>query len=92
MDEFKVTDWKPFEKGALKGFFTVHLPSGMIIHNCGLFEKNGSRWIALPAKKFTSTSGKVTWQPIVEIPDRAAVERFRMKVLAALDATEGYSR
>jgi hypothetical protein len=87
MDEqFRITDWKPFQKNALRGFFSVHLPSGMVIHNCGLFEKDGSRWVALPAKKFTSTSGKVTWQPIVEIPDRSAKDRFRILVLAALDA------
>lgn len=86
MQEITISDWKPFEKGALKGFFTVHLPSGIVIHHCGLFEKNGARWIALPAKKYVSASGKVSWNPIVEIPDRGAMDRFRILVLAALDA------
>jgi DNA-binding cell septation regulator SpoVG len=87
MDElFRISGWKPFEKGALRGFFTVHLPNGIVIHNCGVFEKNGSRWVALPSKKITSTSGKVTWSPIVEIPDRDAMDRFRILVLAALNA------
>ncbi|MGC1416881.1 MAG: hypothetical protein WA817_16465 [Candidatus Acidiferrum sp.] len=86
MSEVKISDWKAFQKGALKGFFTVHLPSGMVIHHCGLFEKNGARWIALPAKKYTSASGKVSWNPIVEIPDHNAMDRFRRQVILALEA------
>jgi DNA-binding cell septation regulator SpoVG len=86
VDEFTISDWKPFQKNALRGFFSVHLPSGMVVHDCGLFEKNGSRWVALPSKKFTSTSGKVSWSPIVEIPDRQDMDRFRILILAALDA------
>jgi hypothetical protein len=80
-------NWKPFEKGALKGFFSIKLPSGLVINGMSYYEKpDGKRWVNFPAKKFTSESGTVTWQPHVEIPDKGLAETFRSMCLSALDA------
>jgi len=82
----EISNWKAIDKGALRGAFSVKLASGIIIHGVLLFEKQGRRWIAFPAKKITSESGAVSWQPHVEIPDKGIAETFRSMVLAALDA------
>ena len=36
-----VSEWRPFPKGALLGFFSVELPSGMVLRDCSLMEKDG---------------------------------------------------
>jgi hypothetical protein len=40
-------------KNTLRGFFTVAFPSGLIIRDCMLHEKNGKRWVSLPAREYT---------------------------------------
>jgi hypothetical protein len=47
---FAISNWKGFEKGALRGFFDVELPSGMILRSCSLFEKDSRRWLGMPSK------------------------------------------
>ena len=82
---FQISDWKPFTKNTLRGFFTVKTPSGMVLHNCSLHVKNGSRWVGLPAQKYTAKSGETSFTPIVEFVSREAANRFRDAVLAALE-------
>jgi DNA-binding cell septation regulator SpoVG len=81
----RIEDWRPFEKGSLCGFFSLVLVSGLIIHDVALFEKNGSRWVSLPAQKFIDQSGKTGYKQILEFTDRAASDRFRQQVLEAVD-------
>jgi hypothetical protein len=38
-----VSNWKPLNNGSLRGFLTLTLPSGLIIHNCQLLETAGQR-------------------------------------------------
>jgi len=86
-----ICDWKPLNKGALRGFFTVILPSGMRIHACTLFEKEERRWINGPTRSFTS-NGKTTHETLVEFIDKSTADRFSAAVLAALDAYLGSNR
>jgi DNA-binding cell septation regulator SpoVG len=81
----RVRDWKPSQKNSLCGFFTLILPSGLIIHDVMLFEKNGSRWINLPSRKFIDKQGKEGFKPILEFIGRTVSENFRDQVLKALD-------
>ena len=82
----QISDFRPLSKHTLKGVFTLRLPSGMIIHGCMLHESNGARWIGLPGKPYTDSSGKQTFSKILEFSDRATADRFRDAVLEALDA------
>ena len=45
------TAWKPFERHTLKGFADLWLRAARLnIHGCAVHEKNGRRWVQLPAK------------------------------------------
>ena len=81
-----ISEWKTFEKNTLRGFFTVTLPSGLVIHKCSLHEKNGSRWIGLPAEKYTKRDGTTSYIHIVEFSSRTAADNFRDQVIRALES------
>ena len=95
------TDWRPLERNTLRGFVTLRLaPSGIVIRECTVHEKDGKRWIGLPARPQTSKdgsprldpkTGKPAWQPIVEIAGRDERERFQATALAAVDKLLGMS-
>ncbi|MGC1485353.1 MAG: hypothetical protein WA789_16290 [Candidatus Acidiferrum sp.] len=86
---FRVTNWKPFSKKSLRGFFTLTLPSGMVLHQCSYFVKGDSRWIGLPSQKFTKKDGTVTYTPMVEFTSREVADKFRDQAVAALDLVMG---
>jgi len=85
----KVLNWRAVSKGSLRGFFTVVLPSGMRIHDCSLFEKDGQRWVNGPTHSFTSNDGKTSRKTLVEFVDKNTAGRFSAAVLAALDVHLG---
>lgn len=82
--EFQISNWRPRESGSLRGFFSLLLPSNMIIHDCQLFEKGDRRWINLPTRQYES-QGERKFAPIIEFSDRDAEDRFRHQALSALD-------
>jgi len=87
---FKMSNWKVFTKNSLRGFFTLTLPSGLVIHGVGYHVKSSSRWISLPATKITKKDGSTTYNPIVEFVDRKHADEFRDLCVEALDL-EGVS-
>jgi hypothetical protein len=78
---FTISNARKLNKGALRGFFDVELPSGLKLNSCTLLEKDGKRWIGLPSREYTKTDGTKAYQPIVEIPDREARDKFNGAVL-----------
>ena len=82
--EVQISDWKMRENKTLRGFFTITLPSGMVIHDCMLHKKEDRRWIGMPSREYES-QGERKFAPIITFVDRAAEDRFRDQVLAALD-------
>jgi len=46
----RASGWRPHLSGSLRGFFTLELPSGLIINDLTLHEKDGKRWVGLPGK------------------------------------------
>ena len=83
--EMTATNWKPFVKNSLRGYFSLRLVSGMIIHGCSLFEKNDARWIALPSKRYPKKDGSEGFELLIEFSDREKANRFRDMALDALD-------
>ena len=83
--EFIATDWRPFAKNTLRGFLTLETPSGMILHGCSVHEKGTSRWIGLPAQKFTKDDGTTSYTPVVEFASREARDRFNGAAVRAVD-------
>jgi hypothetical protein len=81
-----ISNWKAFQKNTLRGFFTLALDSGLVIHKCSLHEKNGQRWIGLPAEKYSKRDGAVAYSVLIEFTSRQVSDRFRKQVVRALEA------
>lgn len=77
-------DWRPYVKGTLLGFFSLTLPSGMIVHGLTLHRKGSSSWVGMPGQKFTKTDGTAAYTPILEFTSRATADRFRDLAIEAL--------
>lgn len=90
----KILDWRPVRRGALRGFATIALPSGMILRDVPIFGAAAGSRAGAPAKPMIGRDGatmrdddgKVRYSPIVEFTDRSAQDRFSRAVLDALAA------
>ena len=83
--EIIIRDWKPHEKGSLKGFFSASLPSGLILNSLMLHQRNGARWVAFPAREWVNAQGEKQYAQFVEFADRRTADKFRDALLDALD-------
>jgi DNA-binding cell septation regulator SpoVG len=83
---FAISNWSAYSKNTLRGFFTVELPSGLVIHSLALHVKNGARWISMPGRKRSTQHGSTTFEPLVQFATRRAGDRFRDACLTALAA------
>jgi hypothetical protein len=90
----RILDWVERRSGALRGFLDCELPSGMICHECGVFEQNG-KWWASPASKpqvgrdgsvLKEANGKTKYTPIVTFTDKGRRDLWSNSVIAALRA------
>lgn len=94
MAEFLISDWKPVRRGALRGFVTATLPSGMIVHEISVFETNGRAWASPPSKlmidreghAMLDDAGKRRYSPLIEFTEKATRDRFSDAIIAALRA------
>ena len=86
-----VEDWKPRQQNTLRGFVRVRLPSGMVLHDVAVHEKNGKYW-ASPAGKpqldrndtAIRENGKIKYAAIVSFETKAVGDRFSQQVVEAL--------
>jgi len=83
--EILVSNWKDYPKNTLRGFLSLTLPSGLVIHNCCLHEKGGARWIGLPSQRYNKPDGSVAYTPVVEFASMDARQRFQRAALEAAD-------
>ena len=83
--DVQISNWRTHENKTLRGFFTVTLPSGMVINDCMLHRQEDRRWIGLPAREYKGQGGDRKFAPLVSFVDRAAEIRFQAQVLSALD-------
>jgi hypothetical protein len=80
-----IAHWKPHSKNTLKGFFSATLPSGMVLHNLMLHEKDDARWIGLPAREWTNEQGIRQYAKLIDFRDHRTAKRFHDMLLTALD-------
>jgi len=82
----QISNWMALEKNTLRGFFNLTLqPSGLIIKQCMLHEKNGQRWVSLPGQKFIDAEGRTGFKSVLNFTSRESADNFRDQVLRALD-------
>ena len=91
----RLTKWKPHRAGALRGFATVRLPSGLLLVDCPVFQNSQAAWAHLPGKPQLDRAGCVVitngvheYEPIVSWPDRATHDRWSQAVIALVRAAD----
>jgi hypothetical protein len=85
----QIMGFTQFQKNTLKGFFTARLSNvGLEVRDLTLHEKNGKRWVALPAKlvQRTPEQGGNSWFAILTFFDKNRERQFQQACMAALDA------
>src|ERR1035441_1121058 len=83
----RASDFRPCRKGdSLQGFFILHLPSGMALHEAAYHHhgSNGRRWISLAARPYESKGGK-QWEQLISFDSEDAKKKFQILALAAVD-------
>lgn len=81
----RISDWRPYHKNTLRGFFTATLPSGLVLHGLMLHQRGDHRWIGFPAREWLNAENVKQYARWIEFVDEAANERFHNAVLNALD-------
>jgi hypothetical protein len=91
-------DFRSVVRNSLQGFLTLKLsPSGFVLRECTLHEKNEKRWIGLPSKPQLDSkgrqrkdpNGKGLWVPVVEVVGKDERALFQREALAAIDRLLG---
>jgi hypothetical protein len=83
---FTVKQWRPSQKNnSLRAFFSLEIPSGIILHSLALHEREGRRWLSMPAKPFTE-DGATVWVAQIEFASSQARSEFQDAAIAAVDA------
>jgi hypothetical protein len=83
---FIVRDLKKVEKNTLRAFLTLETASGLVFREVSLHEKEGKRWISMPAKPFTKNDSTTGYKPMIEFRDAATRHAFQSQALEAIDA------
>jgi hypothetical protein len=93
MTTITASDFKPMDKGALRGFVTLKLPSGLVLKECTFMNSNDKEWIGLPGKpqidregkvRKDAATGKTLYVSIVDFDSKEAHDKFQDLALAAV--------
>lgn len=94
MSEVIIEEFKPIARNSLCGFARVRMPSGMIIHDVGIYAKEGTRWASPPSKPAIGRDGTVfkkdnkpVYTPIITFASKEGRNRFSNAVVAAIAAS-----
>jgi len=91
----RVLKFAEHRSGQMRGFLSIQLGSGLIIHDCRLMvPENGDYWIALPSRPVldenrcqATNEGKPIYAPSVEFASRDVSDRFQAQPLEELRAS-----
>jgi DNA-binding cell septation regulator SpoVG len=87
-----IADWKPLSKGALRGFVSVTLPSGLVLREVSILVTDGRPWASPPSKPLldrdgramTGDDGRRRYSQIVEFTAMDIRDRWSDSVIEAL--------
>jgi SpoVG len=85
----KLKRWTPLHSGALRGFVSIELASGLVIHKLRIIAGKNGLWVAMPAEwqlerdgqPRIGADGKALYNQILEFRDRATSDRFAAMVI-----------
>jgi hypothetical protein len=81
-----ITKFRQFEKNTLRGFLNIHLTNiGLEIRDATYHQKDGERWIGLPAKPYEDENGDTKYSYIIKFVDKNKYSEFQKWTLKALD-------
>ena len=83
--QFVASDWKPFPKNSLIGFFTLELPSGVRIRECCYHLRDGKSWVAMPGKPWKKSDGSISYITLIEFADKQVQYEFSCLAVAAIE-------
>ena len=84
----EIVSYRKYEKNTLQGFLNLRMTNiGLEIRDITVHQKNGKRWLSLPAKAVPSkeSDGKPSYVAILEFYDKTYLEKFQSATLMALD-------
>jgi DNA-binding cell septation regulator SpoVG len=81
----RIEEVKVYEKHTLKAFLDFTFTDiGVRINGAMIHEKDGKRWIGMPAREYQSNDGRA-WSPVVDFSSKEARAAINNSVLAAYD-------
>ena len=92
MATITISDWRPLRKGALRGFASVSMPSGMQLREVSIMQSNGRAWASPPSKPMldrdghvmVDDAGKRRYSAIIEFASKETRDRWSAAVIVAL--------
>lgn len=89
---FELAAWRPLAKNSLRGFATIKQPSGMVIADIAVHERDGKAWASPPGKpmldrdgrQMRDDAGKLRWSALISFADRATQDAWSAGVVAAV--------
>ena len=88
------TAWRPCERNTLRGFADLRLDNvSLNIGGCALHERNGKRWVQLPARPqldearnlIRNDAGKIQYAKVLDFDSREVADRFNAAALTAIE-------
>jgi hypothetical protein len=78
---FLAVDWHPVEHNTVKGFFSLVLPSQMVLRSCSLHVRDGQRWVSPPGRR----SNNGSYEMLIDFASKDARDRWQRLALDAVD-------
>lgn len=80
-------EYRSHQSGALQGFANFRVPKmGIELFGCGVFMKNGKRWLSLPSREYQDQdSGEKKYISILRFIEKEHNDAFCRAALKALD-------
>lgn len=89
----EIISFNSYSKNTLIGFLSVRLTEpGLEIRDIALHQKNGNRWLQLPAKPYKKPDGSKGWSYILNFHKKEHFNKFQVVTLKALDAFQRQDR
>ena len=89
-----IEEFTSVARNSLRGFAWVRLPSGLILHDTAIHERDGKAWASPASKPMLSrdgtvvrdAAGKTQYVPIITFASREIRDRFSAAVINAMRA------
>ena len=82
----RVVSLRRLERGeSMKAVLSLETASGIRLIDCIFHERNGSKWVSMPAKSYTKDDGGTAWIPLIDFSSRAVRDAFVKQAVTAVE-------